>query len=714
MRHVSLIFLVFLAIQTAGQGTGAIRFNPISDSTFNKYIQDWPCYAETEDVKIDVRGLYSTDMRIYLTQKTTVVIQSSDAEKCLSLLTLPLSLDPAARIIAPLNEKLSSDWSGIRNQKMDATLIRDYKPRPLKLNVNVRPVETGSYKYGVSQIVPEHVFYGENDYYDYTINEDLMPGDTLIFEISYNVDLAENIDKLLNFRYFFHRNYPIRKASLEIDVLKSVWFECETYNFSQPDTIYTVDASKKYFFDFSNLTGAFSEPNIYAWRELPYALIVFHPANLWYTIPNTLEEKPIPQYAIFAEYRDFSGRSIRLDISQGVNNKESIGMRRFLEKCKKDNITRESTIDNVAEIHNSITESFIYSNDSAYYKNEITSGPNYGESTNAGVLREFFRYEPYKYMLEDFKLMYFFGFLSDKRSGLISKQYITPISQDDYLLLILRDSVHYDIIYPKMQKTGYYYNELPFYYEGTDIASVHYTDYFLDPKNQRALPDTLYISKTPKSGILDNTRKFTILATISTAEKKIGFKCRGALSGQFSTLCRGSYLNNEVHPFVDSAYAQRIFDIPDAALVGKPIYTPSVQKPFRFGIDCSYQTPLKTESENIQIDLRDWFPYILPKPGAHKRTTNLYTDFLFTDIFIYQLVFDQEVVLSNVPKSFNIDNGYGKFMFSITEANNTTYTISAQLIVNHEMLRPDKIHFLNEIAAAVNEIDNTILVFRKK
>ncbi|MPM59835.1 hypothetical protein SDC9_106681 [bioreactor metagenome] len=511
----------------------------------------------------------------------------------------------------------------------------------------------------------------------------------------------------------FHRDYPIRQANLELDVPKAMWFEYEAFNNGQPDTSFISDASRKYFFSFANLSAAFAEPNGIAWRELPYCVFILHPMDLTYTIPNTLTERPIPQYSLFAEYRDFTGRSIRLDISQGVNNSESINMNKFLENHIGSKPDVSSNLANIEKIHNLIAQSFIYTNDSAYYKNEITSGPDFGESSRGGVLREFYRYEPYKYMLEKLKQTYYFGYLADKRSGLISRHYVVPFAQDDYLLLVVKDSAHYDIIYPKFQKAGYYYNEIPFYYEGTDVASVHFTDYYLDPKNQRELPDSLFLSKTPKSDILENSRKFTSLVTVLTSDGKMKFQTKGFLSGQFSTLGRGSYLNNEIHPFADPAYAHRIFDIPGAKMLNpRPVYNQTAEKPFKFTIECSYETVLDNKSGEINIAVRDWFPFVLPQAGQYQRTTNLYTDFLFTDTYIYQLVFDKDVKLSTIPQDINIDNAFGKLFFSVRQVDGKTITISAQLILNHEMLRPEKISNLNELSDAVTAINDLVLMFK--
>lgn len=714
MRNFYLFTCLTMIIVAASAQTNSItKHSSMSDSSFSAYIQPWAFYADSETVSIEINGVSSHEMRYYVKQRSRIVIQSTENTIHPSFLTLPVRFDPSARIISPINEKLSSDWSGIRDQNLNASIIRQKQTRPLRMDVKVRTVETGSYKYGVSEIVPEHIMYGKNDYFDYSISESLNPGDTLIFEISYSISFIENVDKLLNFRYMFNRDYPIRYAELNMDVPKAMWFEFESFNNCQPDTGFISDASRKYLFRFSNLSGAFSEPNSIAWRELPNAVFIVHPLDFTYTIPNTLTVKHIPQYSVFAEYRDFTGRSIRLDISQGVNNSESINMNKFLENQIGSKPDVSTNLANIEKIHNLIAQSFVYSNDSAYYKNEITAGPDFGESSKGGVLREFYRYEPYKYMLEKLKQTYFFGFLADKRSGLVSKHYVIPFSQDDYLLLIVRDSAHYDIIYPKLQKSGYFYNEIPFYFEGTDIASVHFTDYYLDPKNQRELPDSLFLSKTPKNDILENSRKFTSLVTVSTNNGKAKFQTKGFLSGQFSTLGRGSYLNNEVHPFVDPAYSHRIFDIPGAKLLTpKPVYNQSTEKPFKFSIECVYETPIESKSGEIKIALKNWFPFVLPEAGQYQRTTNIYTDFLFTDTYIYQLVFDKDVTIANLPQDFNIDNAFGKLIFSVKQADGKTYTISAQLILNHEMLRPEKISNLIEISEAVANINNLVLTFK--
>jgi hypothetical protein len=440
-------------------------------------------------------------------------------------------------------------------------------------------------------------------------------------------------------------------------------------------------------------------------------MFVPHLIEFYYTIPNTLTEKQLPMQAYFAQQRDRAGIGIRMDIDQGVNNKETIGYKHFIEKQILDCKECKDSLDILEKIHNYIATSFIYSNDSAYYFNTSSEGINAGESAEAGVLREFWRYDTYKYIISKLHRAYFFGFIADKRSGVISTSDLSSMAQGDYIFAIVHDSTHYDFIYPKMSKTGYYINELPFYFEGTDFVAMHYMDYILDPKAQKEIPAEPWISKTPRTDIGSNFRKMSSLVSINSTKQTIQFHTRGSLSGQFSTLGRCSYLNNEIHPFVSEKYSHKIFEIPGSKLTEKSKFTSSSAKPFRFGIECKYETPLVIEDSKVSICLTDWFPYILPQIGTKQRTAAVYSDFLYQDQISYQLVFDQKATMIDSVANYSIENDFGKFEFSISAVNETTYTIASSLIVASEVLAANNIQSLKEIMDAVEYVNTLKLHF---
>ena len=89
--------------------------------------------------------------------------------------------------------------------------------------------------------------------------------------------------------------------------------------------------------------------------------------------------------------------------------------------------------------------------------------------------------------------------------------------------------------------SGWYVEELPFYWENTSSLILNYYDLFYDlaekPKILKTLPSTLN----------DNIRMSNIKAEINLVNKTVSFDVKVSLSGQYSKMIRFMYLSGVVN-----------------------------------------------------------------------------------------------------------------------------------------------------------------------
>jgi hypothetical protein len=707
------IGLIICSLSCAAQyDTSLFKYQPLSDEEFNSYIQQYPAYVLDEQTQITINDQKPAFMTYNYYQKRIIVITSdSGFEKCTDI-SLPLNFDPSYKPIGSEGQNLTNLFSGIKSPEFSATKLNKNNTSEISIAEQPQNIKSASFFMDNEQYYP---YYGNYKIINYQL-KNVSKNDTIEVVLSYTIPYNENNYKYIFYRIFFHRNYPVKKAELEFSLLNDLTRKLVCNNFIKYDTLITAQKMDTYKFSFQNLSAAMNEENNRPYTELPYITVIPKPQAYYYQVPKSLEEKFLPYYVPLCTSRDNAGFTIRLNVRQGVKNAQTIKLNNYYESMTAETSKDTTGFLSLEKIHNDIVDNFSFKSDTSYYNDHNAKDELLGNFVEGQVLRDISRFNVYKYFLSKLNVTYYMGFIADKRFGKISDNFLTPMANEDFLFALPFSTKQYTLVYPKMSRFGYYIDEYPFYYEGTNLCAVYFMDYYYDQKNYSPFPEKLWISTTPKRSITENTRKFNTQVSITTSKNEVTFNCRGTLSGQFSTLGRGSYLYSYRHPYVDSMYSHKIWNIsPKTYLIGKPEYEISKTAPFRFGIKCNFTSPdILTESnDTFCINLSNAFPYVLNIQSDTFRTTNFYPDFLCSDQIAYMINADSSVKFVNLPQNINIINKLGSLSVQFTE-NAGTLVIYALLTINFEVVLSAKFQDVLAISNEIKKLNKLKIYFVKE
>ena len=706
-----LIFSLYSAINYAHSDISLFKYKELSNDEFDKYIKHFSAYIIDEKTQIEILDQKPAFMVYNYIQKRTIVINSDlDFEKYTNI-SLPLDFDPSYKPIGSIDQNLTNMLSGIRKPEFSAKRLNKKDTSKVIITEQPQNIKSASYIMEVSQNYP---FYGNYKKINYKLNN-VKKNDTIQVILRYEIPYNENNYKYIFYRIYFHRDYPVKNSELELSLSTKLDRKLICNNFKKYDTLITNQNIDIYKFSFKNLSAAMIEENNHPYTELPYVTLIPKPQAYYYQVPKSLEQRFTPYYVQLCSSRDRSGFTIRLNVKQGVNTSQTIKLNNYYETITSETKKDSSKYLSLEKIHNDIVDNFSFLSDTAFYNNHTSEDEKLGDHVSGNVLRDISRFNIYKYFLSKLNVTYYMGFVADKRFGKISEDFLTPMANEDFMFAIPFSTQKYTFIYPKLNRFGYYIDEYPFYFENTNLCAVSYLDYYYDHKNYSPFPEKLWISTTPKLSITDNARKFNTQVSISTSKKEVTFNCRGSLSGQFSTLGRGSYLYSFCHPFVDSLYSHKIWNISKKTLLtNKPEYEINKTAPFRFSIKCNYKSSdiISISKDTFCLNVSNWFPYVLKLPADTFRTTNYYTDFLCSDQFAYMISADTNVKFIKLPEEINIINKLGSLSVKFSD-NAGTLVIFALLTINYEVVLSENYKDVLAISNEIKKLNNLKIYFVK-
>ncbi|MBK7856307.1 MAG: hypothetical protein IPJ79_16720 [Bacteroidetes bacterium] len=273
--------------------------------------------------------------------------------------------------------------------------------------------------------------------------------------------------------------------------------------------------------------------------------------------------------------------------------------------------------------------------------------------------------------------------------------------------------------YPKENRTGYYANELPFYFEDINTILIPQTVAHSeknDPNKDIKFPRI----STPFSSISENTRTTNVMCNVSFATKLTTFETRLNLSGQFSTLTRSFYLYGEMDSTLEACYYNPVYELSSSSkLISKEMTSRKATFPYECNFKFKYTDGIALSSPyngTYKLSLKNWFNNLYDSSLEVKnRVTAYYPDFVYSDIHRYMIKLDKAIEITNLNDfNFKEENSYGKYVVTLKAMDETSYLLETTLIVNAEKVEPHKIGDVKSIFNKIEKMNVAELELKEK
>jgi len=680
--HGTFIFFLSLSLLSFGQFQH-------SSFSIEKMLAGKSAYIIDENLEINIYGKDSErdDYRAFnVSRNFTVKVLSSNGLKIFQEMTLPEDFDPTYRPHASPVKNIGIYYSGYKVESYRVMVKRNgKKPFSPKVKKKINFIESFNldYIYEYSQI-------------SYTI-EGIEIGDEVTISYELIIPFEENYSRFASYRIFHHDTLP--KLKYKFTLTHHELLDIELYQNNNAVAKRQVVEKKivKRIWEYENLPGCIKETGSRPYTELPHITWVIN--HYKYYVHNSNIPRNVPHYAIIASLKSKDLPDILVAIDVGSKSKQYAPFNKTYEKIAKDFPDNYTAI---KAIHTEITENFIYKKDKEYYLQNDLRGKRFGEFFENGILRDVNRYETYFAIFVKARAQFYSAHIIDKRFGEVSDEYFHSNFDSDFLLTIYFGERIIDILLPKRNNFGWYYNEIPFYWEDCKARLVNITDY---AHYRNPIKETFRSLQTHLTSFNDNIREHKIKVMVDMNEDSTQFSGSVFLQGQYSTMCRFSYLKGYKDPTVNTKYNKTLWQFISSndkgEVVGQSI---SSNFPFQSKFDMLFNsTDIITKDNNgYVIDLKNWFPHISPKVNSEQnRFLTYYPDFLGEDRFEYELQFKDAVELET-PVTFGFENEFGYYKFSVYQESPVKIVISSEFHVNNSSISSEDYDVVQDIFKAIS------------
>jgi hypothetical protein len=304
------------------------------------------------------------------------------------------------------------------------------------------------------------------------------------------------------------------------------------------------------------------------------------------------------------------------------------------------------------------------------------------------------------------KLNFYSAYIIDKRKGEVSDEFFQPNFDNDFLLSVYLGEKEFDFFMPKRQRFGWYYNELPFYYEDALTRLVHASDY---AKYKFPVKETFRSVRTDLTSGQDNSRNIQLRISPDLDLDTLVVKGITKLSGQFSTMNRMAYMNGYKDNSVDKAYSRAFWEnLSDVGGVFKEYQNTSSIYPFEAEFSYSFgsENRIVRNAEVYSISLSGFFQHILPDIQFEKeRFLNFYPDFMGIDKIKLECQFLRPVTLVE-PVNIQVQNDIGLFSFSVSQESPLIISCVSEFQIYSREITPSELNDIEELLGAAKEYKN--------
>lgn len=689
-RIVILCIVVFLNRDTFGQGSD----EPVS---VEELAAGKSAIILDEDLEINIygreRNVTDGDAEAYrafrFRRTMTIKILTSDGIRIFNKMILPESFDPTFIAHGSDVKNLGVYYSAYKIDQFKITVKRDRKK---------------AFSPDVKKKIQTIESFNINYLYDYSRNiymaGDVRVGDEVTVTYDIEIPFQENYSRFASYRIFFHDSIPKLKYNLKLTHHESIDLELYQKNGVTPSKPVVIDGIVSRTWSYENLPGCIREAGSRPYTELPHLTWVM---NFYkYYIHNSTSEKNIPHYAIIASLKSPELTDILTSVQIGSKTKQFTSFENAFEKFSGGKPVDYETVKNV---HQDIVENFKYEDDREYYRRNDMRTERLGEYFGNGVLRDKSRYNIYYALMAFAKQNFFSVFLTDIRSGEYSNEYFQPAFDNDFLLATYLGERELDLILPKRHRVGWYYNEIPFYWEDCPAKVVHITDY---ATSKQIIKENTVETRTPLTRTEDNVRLIKLKAVADLDHDTIIFTGSVGLSGQYSTMCRQAYQNGYRDPSVNKKYNKPLWDIIAGSkqmLSEKQFISPIPPFSAEYAIQFKTGGKIHRENESYRIDLSRWFAHILPDLHEEsKRFLTYYPDFTGSDGFEFEIQFVRPVELEE-KYHVSENNAFASYSFMVEQLSPLSIKVSSALQVKKPMVSPQDIQEVNDIYRLISASD---------
>lgn len=651
---------------------------------------------------IKISGKKMININFIFVREIKMAINNEDDLNYISQITLPNIYDKTYQFHTSSVKNIGQYFSGIEVNSFNAYKIEN------GINVSIEYVKS---KIKTKSLLLEQEKFGAFVQIQYT-NKNLQIGDTITLKHSYSLAFEDNLGMLTNYRVFFNDVIDKRYFELKISHDNDLLIPISFFNLSNPEKKRNEDFNTtSYVWKKENLNGCISESQSIPYKSLPNVVISCIVNTFYYLLPNSTQSVPRPLYSIAAYNREAAFLSIIESIKIGNKNNQYLQIDKFIQDQTAD-IKNDSTgIEKLTALHNTIVNDFKYNNDFDYYDEYDNRNERIGDFLSKRVLRDRSRYSMYIALINGLKLNYFTGYIVDRRSGVLSNEYVSPMFKDDFLIIpILADkSIRY--ILPKKDGLSYFLDELPFYYENTQIRLVHIIDYL---NKDKPISEKFNSIPTPKSSVKDNTRNHSVMVNINTETGTAEFNSKIKLGGQFSTLTRCIYNSQGKDNTINPLYNITLWDRIGAKKTTIKQTKSKTIFPYNTNFDVSFRkenTLIKID-DHLEISLSGYFHHIINDGLNKKRIQPYHPDFLFYDVFNYFIKLDAPLNLTN-PYAKTIENKLGKFTSEISQVAPNVIKVSSLYAINHDVVQAEDIESVIEITNEIKMLNHYSLKLMK-
>ncbi|MBK7390669.1 MAG: hypothetical protein IPI23_16825 [Bacteroidetes bacterium] len=542
--------------------------------------------------------------------------------------------------------------------------------------------------------------------------KNLEPGDEL--EINYGLREVETANIV-----YFHGIYPKQSCKVEIkyngDKFKYYFIEHHGAKGTRSDIVSKFKYSGMIQWEFLDLNAIMDEVGGRPHTQLPH--VSFYEHNLDFGIWND-------ERTVLLKYLPYTWDYINLflvryqpkfkDNKLSRTDKTTLAVRDFVDETIAD-IRDSSTITGIGRIHNHISKNFNYQRDDAFWQGEDFRLPRIDEYIAKKTLREISRIDLYEKIFARLDFDYYGTFLFDKRVNSINYDSYEPSVLSSYCHAVVnQNSIYYFM--PKSHRFGYYMDELPFYFEDINMILIPQTvPYEESYKNVKQVSYVFH--KTPYSTVANNSRNTTVMCSVSTDSMQVRFNATVKLSGQFSTMTRGSYLYDFVDTTATPQYAEKVYDVIPGATKGK-IITLREDSVFPYKADFNTEfvskTILTSSGEAYELDLKGFFNHIHDtKVVQQGRDLDYFPDFVHQDRYKYFLKFDSPVAITSNTDSSEINTEIGVYRYSVAQVQPDVIMLESAFVMKSDKVPGNEVLVVEKIYKEIAKRNNSKLQFRK-
>jgi len=534
-------------------------------------------------------------------------------------------------------------------------------------------------------------------------------------ELDYSYETVFNVDPTS--RIFFNGVLPKQNFTMTFRYPYEDYYIVTYANGAFPnDSVMETKTHPKYteyYFSKKNLPGGINEVGGRPYTQYPYITYYQHQRDFGIASQRSdfiVRPLPYPWSYILLPLVGYQYQNLKIHLNRLDNTTRTLNDFFAGEKSK---VADTSFAALMSSVNHTLAQDFKYQDDRAAFEGDDQELENLGKYLDKKTIRQISRHRIYHEMFSRTDRDYYEALFCDKRISMIDiNEY--KHSTSFRTGFALPQNQNYIFLYPKSYRYGYEANELPFYYE--DIPSILIPQHEPFEKSTDMVPyvDFTYI-KTPFSGVKDNLRITSAVVNVSLDSLSLHLSARVKLSGQFSTITRGYYLNGDRDTTVNPVYYNTIASIADDSKnLSFAVGEVSRQYPYDVSVTMNisnYSAITKESDGTYSIDLEGWFNNVIDEDfSAVNRHLDYYPDFQFQDSHKYMFKFDKKVQVVNATEiEKDISNGFADYSIKVKQLEENTVLVETAYVVKPEYAPAERAMDVQNIFDAIKNLDRSSL-----